>query len=180
MRAFCFILLIWSLPNSFSLLQLYSQRDQYREKHDMVDLQSPCQFYAVKMKMCPPGLSNPSTSPRVGTPRGERRSVIHEVPTGDFPTEDGGRPAKWIQTVFISQNHVSPLRGAAQSQTFLICRIDWHGSQPAFGTHMAATRPPSQQKCLTARCAPCCIFKSEPKTRGDYDKWAESRQKIKK
>lgn len=55
----------------------------------MVDLQSPCQFYAVKMKMCPPGLSNPSTRPRVSAPTGERRSVIHEVPTGDFPTEDG-------------------------------------------------------------------------------------------
>lgn len=72
-----------------SIIPAKKKKSQYRKKCDMVDLQSPCQFYAVKMKMCPPGLSNPSTRPRVSAPTGERRSVIHEVPTGDFPTEDG-------------------------------------------------------------------------------------------
>lgn len=40
---------------------------------------------------------------------GGGKGYYSRFPPGDFPVEDAGGPVKRIQTLFISQNYVSPL-----------------------------------------------------------------------
>lgn len=83
---------------------------------------------------------------------GGRKRYYSWVPPGDFPVEDGGSLVKWIQTLFISQNYVSPLWHCTKSKwKSLICCIDSHNSEPPFHTYGAC--PSLTQRYATL--SPC-------------------------
>lgn len=70
--------------------------------------------------------------------KGGREGYYPWFPPGHFPVEDGGGPVKWIQTLFIFQNYVSPLWHCTKSKwKSLICCIDSHCLVPPFHTYGA-------------------------------------------
>lgn len=131
-----------------------------------------CQFYAEMMEICPVGLSNPSSHPRVSVQE-KRKKYYSWIPPGDFPAEDGSCPAKWIQTVFISQNYVSPLWLCTKSNS-LICCIDSHSSLPPLETY-GARLSLSQRYALSAHATWCVALHIQISTQHERWLWQMSR-----
>lgn len=103
--------------------------------------------------------------------KGGREGYYPWFPPGHFPVEDGGGPVKWIQTLFIFQNYVSPLWHCTKSKwKTLICCIDSHCLVPPFHTYGA--RPPvADTEICHSRHMPhgalCCILKISV----EYESW---------
>ncbi len=73
-----------------------------------------------------------------GGGREEGEDIIHGSLLVISPVEDGNGPVKWIQTLFISQNYVSPLWYCAKSKwKSLICCIDSKSFVTPFHTYGA-------------------------------------------
>lgn len=108
-----------------------------------------------------------------------RNEYYSRVPPGDFPTEEDGGPVKWIQTLFISQNYVSPLwplHKVKVKEPNLLYRF----TQLTAAVPHIWRLPVSDTEIWRSWPMPhgvlCCIFKFQLEMKGDYDKWAGSRK----
>lgn len=89
---------------------------------------------------------------------GGRKGYYSWFPLGHFPVEDGGGPVKWIQTLFISQNYVSPLWHRTKSKwKSLICCIDSHSLVPPLHTYGACPSLTQRYATLSACHMAHCV-----------------------
>lgn len=108
--------------------------------------------------------SNPSANPCVSA-EGEEKDIIHGSLLVISQWKDGGGPVKRIQTLFISQNYVSPLWHCSKSKwKSLICCIDSHRSVPPFHTYGACLsltqRNATLSPCHMAYCVAYSNFRA--------------------
>lgn len=115
--------------------------------------------------------SNPSAKPCVSV-EGEEKDIIHGSLLVISPVEDGGGPVKRIQTLFISQNYVSPLsrRKVKVKEPNLLYRF----TRPSTAAPHIWRPLVSDTETRRSRPMPhgilCCIFKFQCDVKVDFDK----------